>query len=168
MPTAPAPSSRAVPPRRRNCGRWIGEGWFDWEPDGWPFWSHHHHLATWWDVRDLPNVLFVHYDDLKTNLETEMRRIATFCDIDVDEDSWPALTATVGLEAMRAEARMASNDRMTMVWEGGADRFFFKGDNGRWRGVLSDDDLALYETAAATLDPTLRQWLEHGRHAVSM
>jgi aryl sulfotransferase len=145
--------------------RWISEGWFDWEPDGWPYWSHHHHLTTWWEFRELLNVLFVHYNDLKADPETEMRRIAAFCDIDVDEDAWPALVATVGLDAMRSEAR-GTEDPMTMAFEGGAARFFFKGDNGRWRGVLTDEDLALYETAASTLDPTLRQWLEHGRHAV--
>ena len=112
-------------------------------------------------------MLFVHYDDLKADVETEMRRIAAFCEIDVDEDAWPALVATVGLDAMRTEARGA-DDPMSMVCEGGADRFFFNGTNGRWRDVLTDDDLALYEAAATTLDPTLRRWLERGRHAIEM
>jgi aryl sulfotransferase len=147
--------------------RWISEGWFDWEPDGWPYWSHHHHMSTWWEFRNLPNLLFVHFGDLKADPETEMRRIAAFCDIDVDEAAWPALLATVGLDAMRAEAR-GDDDPMAMGFDGGAARFFYKGDNGRWRGVLTDDDLARYDTAAATLDPSLRQWLEGGRHAVSM
>ena len=52
-----------------------------------------------------------------------------------------------------------------MIFEGGIDRFLFKGTNGRWRDVLTDDDLALYDKAAATLDPALRHWLEGGRHA---
>jgi hypothetical protein len=34
--------------------------------------------------------------------------------------------------------------------------------------VLADDDLAMYEAAAATLDPSLRRWLEGGRHAVNL
>ena len=147
--------------------RWISEGWFDWEPDGWPYWSHHHHLATWWEVRDLANVLFVHFGDLKADPETEIRRIAAFCDIGVDDESWPAILETVGLDAMRTEARGA-DDPMAMVFEGGAERFFYKGDNGRWRNVLTDDDLALYDKAVATLDPELRQWLEGGRHAVEI
>ena len=96
-----------------------------------------------------------------------MRRIADFCDIDVDEDTWPAILETVGMNAMRTEAR-GTDDPMQMVFEGGADRFFFKGDSRRWRDVLTDDDLALYDTAAATLDPTLRQWLEGGRRAVGV
>ena len=52
---------------------------------------------------------------------------------------------------------------MAMVFEGGSDRFFFKGTNGRWRDVLTSDDLALYEAAASKLDPELRDWLENGR-----
>ena len=78
-----------------------------WEPDGWPFWSHHHHLSTWWEVRELPNVLFVHYADLTADVETEMRQIASFCEIDVEEDTWPALVATVGLDTMRTETAPA-------------------------------------------------------------
>ena len=141
--------------------RWISEGWFEWEPDGWPFWSHHHHLATWWEVRDLPNVLLVHYGDLQADPRAEIQRIADFCDIEVNEAAWPAILETIGMNAMRTEAR-GTDDPMQMVFEGGAERFFFKGEAERWRGVLTHDDLALYDTAAATLDPNLRLWLEGG------
>jgi hypothetical protein len=70
---------------------------------------------------------------------------------------------------MRGEAHESgAHDTMSFVFEGGADRFFYKGDNGRWRDVLTADDLALYDAAAATLDPELRTWLEGGRHAVGL
>jgi aryl sulfotransferase len=144
--------------------RWINEGWFDWEPDGWPYWSHHHHLSTWWESRDLPNVLFVHFGDLKADPETEVRRVAGYLEIEIDDAGLPALLASIGLDAMREEAR-GDDDPMQMGFVGGAARFFYQGENGRWRGVLTDDDLAMYESAAATLDPSLRAWLEGGRHA---
>jgi aryl sulfotransferase len=52
---------------------------------------------------------------------------------------------------------------MGMIFEGGADRFLYKGTNDRWRDVLTADDLALYEAAAArTLTPELKRWLEGG------
>jgi hypothetical protein len=111
--------------------------------------------------------LFVHFGDLKADPEAEIRRIAAFCDIRVDESTWPELLSTVGLDAMRDEARGTENP-MSMAFEGGADRFFFKGDSGRWRAVLNDDDLTLYERAAGTLDPNLRRWLEGGRHALGV
>lgn len=144
--------------------RWISEGWFDWEPDGWPFWSHHHHLATWWEWRHLPNVMFLHYGDMLADIETEMRRLAAFCGIEVPEDRWPAIVDAVGLDRMRRDAQ-GREDPAAMIFEGGVGRFLYKGTNGRWRDVLTEDDLAQYEQAASTLDPSLRIWLEGGRHA---
>jgi aryl sulfotransferase len=164
----PGPEFPRCPTEPRDLWpRWIGEGWFEWEPDGWPFWSHHHHLSTWWQWRDLPNVHFVHFGDLKADTEGEMRRLADFCEIDVADDQWPALVAAVQLDAMRKEAKGADegDDPAAMIFEGGIDRFLFKGTNGRWRGVLTDDDLALYDAAADRLDPGLRAWLEGGRAA---
>ena len=167
-PDRPGPEFPRFPATPRELWpRWVSEGWFEWETDGWPFWSHHHHLSTWWAVRELPNVLLVHFGDLKADPETEMRRIADFCALDVSEDSWPALLSTVGIDAMRDEARHF-DDPMAMVWKGGADSFFYRGDSGRWRGVLNSGDLALYESSASALDPTLRTWLEGGRHAVGI
>ncbi len=146
---------------------WIGTGWFEWEPDGWPFWSHSHHLSTWWQWRDLPNVYFVHFGDLLADTEGEMRRLAAYCEIDVPEERWPAIVAAVQLDAMRADAkRGGAGDAAAMIFDGGLDRFLFKGTNGRWRDVLSDDELVRYEQASATLDPGLRAWLEGGRAAI--
>jgi hypothetical protein len=110
--------------------------------------------------------LFVHYGDLSTDPEVEIRRIAGFCDIEIDEGAFPALLEGVGIDAMRTEAR-GTDDPMQMAFEGGAARFFFKGEAGRWRSVLTDADLELYEAAASTLDPELRRWLEGGRHAIA-
>jgi aryl sulfotransferase len=159
------PRAPATP--RELWPRWISEGWFDWEPDGWPYWSHHHHLATWWAARDLPNIMFVHYGDLLTDIDAEMRRIAAFLDIEVNEEAWPEILRVVRIESMREDAQR-DGDRASMTFERGAASFFYKGTNGRWRDTLTDDDLALYEQAASTLDPNLRSWLEGGRHAVEI
>ena len=160
FPRCPATPSELWP-------RWIGEGWFDWEPDGWPYWSHHHHLSTWWHWRDLPNVHFMHFGDLLADTQGEMRRLAAFCGIEVPEDRWPAVVDAVQLDTMRAEAKSRSGDEdpAALIFEGGTERFFFKGTNGRWRGVLTEEDLALYEQAALSLDPGLLAWLEGGRAA---
>lgn len=144
----------------------VSKGSFPWERDGAPWWSHFNHCATWWELRDEPNVLFVHYNDLLADLEGEMRRVAEFCRIEVPDDAWPAVVERCRIDEMREEARKAQRHDFAFV--GGADAFFYKGSNGRWRDVLTRDDLALYENAAARLDPTLRQWLEHGRHAVNL
>jgi aryl sulfotransferase len=141
---------------------WITKGSFVWEQDGSPWWSHLHHVESFWRYRHLPNILLVHYGDLKEDLDGEMRRIATFLGIDVDEAIWPDQVQRATFDAMKKESQ-AVTDRMGLVFDGGADRFFFKGTNGRWRDVLTAEDLALYETAAGRLDGELRSWVENGR-----
>ena len=110
---------------------------------------------------------FVHFGDLLADTEGEMRRLAIYCEIDVPEERWPAIVAAVRLDAMRADAKRGrAGDGAGMIFDGGLDRFLFKGTNGRWRGVLSDDDLVGYEQASAKLDAGLRAWLEGGRAAI--
>jgi aryl sulfotransferase len=153
------PMPRCPETPRELWADWMIRGSFEWEDDGWPFWSHHHHAASYWMHRDLPNVLMVHYADLLDDVELEMRRVASFLGIDVDETTWSELVTATGLSAMKAEADDAT---MSMIFEGGADRFFFKGTNGRWRDALTSDDVVLYESAAARLPMDLRRWLEGG------
>ena len=156
------PMPRCPQDPRELWAEWITTPNFAWEPDGSPWWSHHYQVESFWKHRDLPNVLMVHYADMKTDLDGEMRRIADFLGITHDESVWPELVHAATFESMKDEAR-ASSQQMATVFEGGSDRFFFKGTNGRWRDVLTQDDLALYEAAASKLDPELRHWLENGR-----
>ena len=60
--------------------KWLNTPWGEhpWEKDGWPFWSLFYNVKTWWDAKDLPNVLMVHFTDLKKDLAGQMRRIAEF------------------------------------------------------------------------------------------
>ncbi len=57
-------------------------GWFEWESEGYPFWSNLHHTQTYWNYRDLPNFLFLHYNDMLKDLEGAVRQIVDFADID--------------------------------------------------------------------------------------
>lgn len=150
---------------RELWNEWITTGNFPWETDGSPYWSHHYHLESFWKFRELPNLLFVHYSDMKSDLETEMRRIAGYLELDIEESRWPALVEGATFESMKAEAKQ--DNTTDIAFKGGADRFFFKGTNGRWRDVLTDSDLVLYEEAAAKLDADLRHWLENGRLGVT-
>jgi aryl sulfotransferase len=101
----------------------------------------------------------VHYADLLADLEAQMRRVAAFTELEVAEDAWLHLVAAARFDAMKQDA-IRNAEHIGLIFEGGASRFFYKGTNGRWRDVLSEEDLALYETAAAQLDPDLRAWLE--------
>lgn len=48
-------------------------------------------------------------------------------------------------------------------WKGGAETFLHKGTKGRWRDILCDEEMALYDAACErTLTPECREWLECG------
>ncbi len=142
---------------------WITQGSVPGQEDGWPGLSYFEFERGYWDERRRPNLLLVHYNDLKADLAGEMCRIADFLGIAVEPKAWPALVAAATFEAMRrdGDALMAETKRM---FEGGASRFFHKGSNERWRGVLSAEDLALYEDkVTAKFPPACAAWVAQGR-----
>ena len=105
-----------------------------------------------------PNVLFVHYDDLTANLDAEMRRVANFLNIPVDDVLWPAQVESCTFAGMKA--RPDEIAPFENVFVGGADTFLYKGTNGRWRDVLTSEELASYhEAIAASLPPECATWL---------
>lgn len=143
---------------------WVGRGLFEWESDGWPYWSHLSNVQSWWDWRHLPNLQLVHYADLLADTEGEMRRIADFLEIDVPEDAWPGIVKAVSFQEMKRNGERYAPGGGEF-WKGGAATFMNKGTNGRWRDVLSETELAQYDAACErTLTPECRDWLENGGH----
>ena len=141
---------------------WIGRGWFTWESDGYPFWSHLHHCRTWWEFRHLPNVEFVHFADLRADLDGEMRRIAEVLGIAVPPERWPHVVDACRFETVKRNPEKVVGD-LDHAFVGGAKLFINKGTNGRWRDLLTDADLVLYQAAMQrALSPDCARWLEAG------
>ena len=141
---------------------WMTRGSFEWETEGYPFWSVLRHAQSWWDYRHLPNILFVHYADLLVDLEDGIRRIAGFLEIDPRAEVLPLIVRKCTFSQMKTHGAELM-PRSQMILKGGADSFFHKGTNGRWREVLSIDELKLYDAAAEReLTPDCRRWLENG------
>jgi len=145
---------------------WISRGCFDWVSEGYPFQPNLYHTQSWWNYRHLPNILFVHYNDLKADLAGELRRLADFLAIPLANEDLPPLMQTVGLDAMR-ERESRLNKSWSSTFTEGAKTFFFKGTNGRWKDVLSAEEVQMYEDKAAqVLTLECRAWLEQGRVAL--
>ncbi len=118
-------------------------------------------LRGWWERRQLPNVRLVHFNDLKADLDGEMRRIAAFVGADVDPRHWPDQVARCTFEAMKQRAPEIGAFERNFV--GGGETFLHKGTNGRWRDVLTESELARYDEAVTKfLTPEQARWLEHG------
>lgn len=145
---------------------WITRGWFPWESEGYPYWGNLHHTRSWWAYRHLPNILFVHYNDLLSDLGGEIERVADFLGIPLSEDALVGIARAVTFDVMRERALKDEDGKPTAFAEG-AKTFFFKGRNGRWRDVLSAEEVQMYEEKAAqVLRPECRAWLEQGRVAL--
>lgn len=144
---------------------WMTKSWFSWEHDGYPFWSLFYHLQSWWDYQHLPNILFVHFNDLLADLDGQIRTIADYLGIEIDEALWPTLVDKATFKTMKANAEnVVFGDGNFLT--GGARRFLHKGTNGRWKGVLREDELDQYEkvvTDRLSLDS--KKWLEFGASA---
>jgi aryl sulfotransferase len=141
----------------------IREYWQQWlEQDGYPFWSFWENVRTWWAIRDLPNVLFVHYANLKRDLPGQMRRIAAFLEIPIDETRWEAMLDHCSFEWMKKNA-IKSVPLGGAFWDAGAEVFINKGVNGRWRETLTPEEVAAYEARAEReLGAACAHWLATG------
>ena len=120
------------------------------------------HTQGWWNIRHLPNVLLVHFNDLKADMEHEIRRIARFLEVDVPESKWPLVLEHCSFDYMREAATKV--EILDKFFEGGGRTFFHKGTNGRWKDVLSPAEIARCDDVAARyLTPDCALWLKTGK-----
>jgi aryl sulfotransferase len=133
----------------------------DWlDRDAWPNWPFWPHVQGWFDARHLPNLKLVHFANLKADLEGQIREIAAFLGIAVDPEVMPAILEHCSIDYMRADAIASGPGR---IFKEGGKTFFNKGTNGRWRDVLTAEDLARYQAEVErNLTPDCVRWLETG------
>jgi len=120
-----------------------------------------HHLATFWEVREQPNVVLVHYADLRRDLQGEMRRVAQRLHIDIDEDRLPDLVAAAGFDAMRERADEVVPDSTQRLWLSNR-AFFHSGRNSQWHELLDGAGRRRYaERVKQLAPPDLIEWVHH-------
>ncbi len=141
----------------------IRQYWLEWlTQDGFPFWPFWDNIRSWWAIRHLPNILLLHFEDMKRDMPREMRRIARFLDIEIDEARWNNIVEYCSFDWMKANATKTV-PLGGAFWDGGAGVFINKGVNGRWRDTLSADDCRDYESRAlAELGDECAEWLANG------
>ncbi len=130
--------------------------------DGYPFWPYWENIRSWWAIRDLPNLHMIHFAALKADMPREIRGIAEFLEIPVDPSRWDSIVEHCSFEYMKKNATK-SVPLGGAFWDGGAETFINKGTNGRWRDILTPDDVAAYEQrAVAELGEACAHWLATG------
>jgi len=142
----------------------VRQYFLDWlDKDGHPFWPFWENVRSWRAIRDLPNVLLLHFETLKADLPGEIRRVAAFLDIPIDAARFPAIVEHCSFDYMKTHAAKTV-PLGGAFWDGGAQTFINKGTNGRWRDVLAAEDIARYEhTARQELGEACALWLATGK-----
>jgi aryl sulfotransferase len=115
--------------------------------DGYPFWPFWDNIRSWWNIRHLPNVMLLHFAELKRDMGGKMREIAAFLDVAVKPEQWPVIERYCTFDWMKANAAKAA-PLGGVFWDGGAETFINKGVNGRWQDVLPQADSDAYEARA--------------------
>jgi aryl sulfotransferase len=115
----------------------------------WPFWEN---VKSWWDIRHLPNVRLIHFAHLKADMPEQIRQIATFLEISIDEMTWEAILEHCRFESMKQQATK-SVPGGDMFWEEGAQTFIYQGTNGRWCEVMTQAEGEALVHAGRTFAP---------------
>ncbi len=122
-------------------------------------------VASWWPWRDEPNVLLVHYADLKREPEKNIRNIAAFLGFDVPDDKWPAIleyTSFAWMKAHEDKFELRSVCEVPMLDPGAMLR---KGKMGTSAddGVTPEISAALADVGHTILtDPDAYRWCYEG------
>ena len=132
------------------------------ERNGHPFWPFWENIVSWWAIRELPNVYLLHFNDLKEDMTGEIRKIAEFLDIPINEEKWDDILLHCSFDYMKKHSSK-SVPMGGAFWEGGSKTFINKGVNGAWADILTDSQNARYESQAVeVLGVECAAWLENG------
>ncbi|WP_250126704.1 sulfotransferase domain-containing protein [Chroococcidiopsis sp. CCMEE 29] len=144
----------------------IQQYFHDWlEQDGYPFWSMWENVRSWWQIKHLPNVLLLHYAQLKQDLSGQLCRIAQFLEIPIDKTQRPTILEHCSFKYMKENAAQIV-PLGEVVFEGGAQTFINKGTNGRWRDTLTAEESQKYEQIAQEhLGEACAHWLATGEES---
>ena len=135
--------------------------WLD--GNGYPAWPFFANIQSWWDVRNQDNIMLLHFNDLKADLEGEMRRISDFLGFKFHDRDWPQMVEHCTFDYMRKNADQLT-PRLAARFVGGAHSLINKGTNARWRETLSQSDLQKYQSFVTKhLSEDCANWLATGQ-----
>ncbi len=160
----PSPDAAVVggpPASSLPIGEWLLE-YVEWDPDPRQWLDSLPgtmlHLADAWARRDDGNVVLVHYDDLRQDLEGSMRRLSRRLGIAVDEERIHTLVRAARFEVMRANARQSVPDTLGVFKEDAA--FFRAGTSGEGSALVGEEGMGRYRARVESLaPPDLLTWL---------
>ena len=131
--------------------------------DGYPHGSFFENIKSWWAIRHLPNVLLVHYNNIKEDLSGVIAKIAKFMNFDSDTLKMDDILHHCSFQYVKEHATTYAPIG-GKPFKDGPSSFFYKGTNERWKDMLSVKEVEYYEkTAEERLGKECAYWLATGK-----
>ena len=109
-----------------------------------------HFVRTYWLHRDVSNIHFFHYADMKDDLSSNIGLMAAALDIQVNDALLNDMTEAATFESMKQRATQFAPLSGSGLWEEES-RFFATGKNAQWKGKLTNNDLQIFDKKARSL-----------------
>ncbi|MFT4304825.1 MAG: sulfotransferase domain-containing protein [Candidatus Woesearchaeota archaeon] len=112
--------------------------------DGKPLWSFQENIKSIWNVKHLPNVKLMHYNNLNQNLEKSINEIAEFIEIDVNQSTIKEIAKRCHFSYMKKHS-LKTVPLEGIIWKDKEKNYFFKGKIGEGKKYLTPTENLLYE-----------------------
>ena len=123
------------------------------------------HYKAGMAVADRPNISLFHYSDMSRDLAGTFERVADLLGISHSAAVMEQLVRAATFDNMKAYAERFAPSGGKGFMKSDTE-FFHSGSHGKWRGQLTDAELAAYDSMMdAHLTPKERAWLEYGSDA---
>ena len=121
------------------------------------YWSYWKHIKSWWQVRNLPNVLLVHYHNLIYDKSQEIDRISEFLNLNINSSKKEMVLEKSSLEYMKSNWQKFQQKGVFQP-----NTFINKGVNGRWHNLLTTEQLKRYEIIMSEeLETECAKWVKN-------
>lgn len=102
-----------------------------------PGWDMFEFFKTWFEVaKRNENVLMTHHEDMVNNRENYIRKIADFSGVNLTKEHLDSILEQTSFDYMKEHGYEEAPD--PFLWKD-AKQFFYRGTNGRWKGVLDEE-----------------------------
>ena len=126
---------------------------------GFPDWSYFDNVKSWFDNKQKDNVMIVHYEDLINQPKNKIKEISQYLGINLEEKIIDYIAEITSFDYMKKHGQNATPDKN--LWKD-PNKFYNKGVNGRWKEVLSLEQIELYKQASRDrLGKVLSDYVNH-------
>ena len=110
-----------------------------------PYGSYFDHVLSWWSHKDDDNVLFLHYEELKQDLQGQIKIIAEFLGLKLSDEEIKAVAEKCSLQAVKSKSNFENKIPPQLLKILNKDSPLHQGIVGGWKNHFSGEQLAAFD-----------------------